>query len=292
MRSTLERAVFDRTELLMGERIMDAIGEKKVIIFGVGGVGSWCAEGLIRSGIRHLTIVDSDRICITNVNRQMMATTKTLGQVKVEALKARLLEINPKAEINAVQKIYSEEIHAEFGLDSYDYVVDAIDSLKDKISLLLRASESSATLFSSMGAAVKIDPTQVRVAEFWNVDGCPLASAIRKRMRHNKTLPAKEFLCVYDAEVLPNLGKWRGCICAKSGGAAEAAAHAEATDNQQLTTIASTTSTPPGNPALAGHEWCTAKARVNGTTGPITAIFGFTLSGLILQDIYKSFKEK
>lgn len=128
-----EQAIFGRTELLLGEDVMQALSRMKVIIFGVGGVGSWCAEGLVRSGIKHLTIVDSDRVSITNVNRQLMATVKTVGQVKVEALKARLLEINPDAEIEAVQAIYCEETADSFDLDSYDYVIDAVDSLKTRL---------------------------------------------------------------------------------------------------------------------------------------------------------------
>ena len=105
----LEKAIFNRTELLLGADVMQALSEVRVILFGVGGVGSWCAEGLVRSGVKHLTIVDSDRVSITNVNRQLMATTKTVGQVKVEALKNHLLEINPNAEIEAIQAIYCED---------------------------------------------------------------------------------------------------------------------------------------------------------------------------------------
>lgn len=131
-----EQAIFGRTELLLGEDVMQVLSRTKVIIFGVGGVGSWCAEGLVRSGIKHLTIVDSDRVSITNVNRQLMATVKTVGQVKVEALKTRLLEINPDAEIEAVQAIYCDETADSFDLDSYDYVIDAVDSLKNKALLI------------------------------------------------------------------------------------------------------------------------------------------------------------
>ncbi|MEE1348284.1 MAG: ThiF family adenylyltransferase, partial [Bacteroidales bacterium] len=164
-----------RTELLVGKDALHDLGELRVIIFGVGGVGSWCAESLVRSGVRHMTIVDSDRVCITNVNRQLMATTRTVGQVKVDALKARLMEINPRAEIDARQKIYTAETADDFDLDSYDYVVDAIDSLKDKALLILRACQSKARLISSMGAALKMDATQIRVVEFWDAKGCPLA---------------------------------------------------------------------------------------------------------------------
>ena len=117
----IQDAIFRRSELLLGEKAMKGIIQKRVIIFGVGGVGSWCAESLVRSGIRHLTIVDSDRVCITNINRQLMATTKTVGQVKVDALRERLLSINPSAEITALQKIFSQETAEEFELDTYDY---------------------------------------------------------------------------------------------------------------------------------------------------------------------------
>ena len=163
---------------------MEHIASVSVIIFGVGGVGSWCAESLVRSGVRHLTIVDSDTICITNVNRQLMATTSTVGQVKVDVMKRRLLDINPEAEIEAICGVYSEETADQYDLDSYDYVIDAIDSLRDKACLILRATQSTATFFSSMGAALKMDPTKIDVAEFWKVKGCPLAAALRRKSLH------------------------------------------------------------------------------------------------------------
>ena len=140
-------AIFRRSELLLGNEVMERIAQKRVIIFGVGGVGSWCAESLVRSGISRLTIVDSDRVCITNINRQLMATTKTVGQVKVEALKERLLTINPSAEITALQKIFTQETAGEFDLDSYDYIIDAIDSLKDKALLIMMATQLPSSKF-------------------------------------------------------------------------------------------------------------------------------------------------
>ena len=160
----MNQAIFRRTELLLGENTMERVARQRVIIFGVGGVGSWCAESLVRSGIIHLTIVDSDRVCITNVNRQLMATTGTVGEVKVDALKERLLTINPKAEITALQKIFTQETAEEFGLENYDYIIDAIDSLKDKALLILMACRTKARFFASMGAALKMDPTRIKVA--------------------------------------------------------------------------------------------------------------------------------
>jgi tRNA A37 threonylcarbamoyladenosine dehydratase len=242
----IDSAIFRRSELLLGEETMERIAQKRVIIFGVGGVGSWCAESLVRSGIRQLTIVDSDRVCITNINRQLMATTKTVGQVKVEALKERLLSINPSAEITALQKIFSQETAEEFNLDSYDYIIDAIDSLKDKAALILLACKTKAKLFSSMGAALKLDPTRIKVTEFWKVEGDPLARAIRKKFKHYGQFPEKKFQVVYSDELLEN----KGC--------------------------------PPDTdetPSVFN------KPQTNGSLAHITAIFGFTLAGLVIQDV-------
>lgn len=237
----------------------------RVIIFGVGGVGSWCAEGLVRSGITHLTIVDSDRVAVSNINRQLMATTKTVGKVKVEALKERLLDINPYAEITTLQKIYSEENYQEFELDSYDYIIDAVDSLKDKASLILRACETNATFFSSMGAALKVDPTRIKVAEFWDVNGCPLGAALRKKLKRAKTYPAHKFLCVYDDEVLEN----------KGGDIAEPTVTSSIMEEKG----------PEGDKTLANHEWNSSKAQINGSLAHITSIFGMTMCGLVIKDL-------
>lgn len=195
---------FSRVERLLGADGLAQLTQARVILFGVGGVGSWCAEALVRSGIGHLTIVDPDDVDVTNINRQLPATTKTVGRPKVEVLRERLLEINPLCEVTALQERYF--IGADFQLASYDVIIDAIDSLTDKANLILEASACPGAFFSSMGAACKLDPTQVRVAEFFDVRGCPLGAALRKRLRKNGTLPKKKFLCVYDAEVLPNLG--------------------------------------------------------------------------------------
>ena len=207
----IERGIFNRAQLLLGSDAMERLNSIKVIIFGVGGVGSWCAESLVRSGISHLTVVDSDRVCITNINRQLMATVKTVGQVKVEALKERLLTINPMAEIDARQQIFSEETADSFCLDSYDYIIDAIDSLKDKRLLIEMACNTKAVFFSSMGAALKMDPTRIKVAEFWKVEGCPLARALRQRFKRLKRKPARKFLCVYSDELLENKGHNASC---------------------------------------------------------------------------------
>lgn len=196
--------ILSRSHLLLGDEGMLRMQNARVIIFGVGGVGSWCAESLVRSGIKHLTIVDSDRVCESNINRQLMATTLTVGEVKVDALKARLLSIMPDAEITAMAERFTAESADSFRLQSYDYIIDAIDSLKDKAALILLATRTKARFFSSMGAALKMDATRIKVAEFWKVSGCPLARALRQRFKRTKEFPAHKFQCVYSDELLKN----------------------------------------------------------------------------------------
>ena len=264
---TKEKALFRRSELLLGEDVMNRIACARVIVFGVGGVGSWCAESLVRSGIKHLTIVDSDRVCITNINRQLMATSETIGHVKVDALKTRLLSINPSAEITALQKIFNEETAEDFHIGDYDYIIDAIDSLKDKALLILMACQTEARLFSSMGAALKMDPMRIRVSEFWKVQGDPLARALRKKFKSQGQFPKRKFKCVFSDELLQNKGHnatcgTERCLCPKA-------------------------MSGPGDKSLLNHEWCSSKAQINGTIAHITAIFGFILAGLVISDIQK-----
>ena len=207
-----EKDIFQRSELLLGSEAMERIAKKRVIVFGVGGVGSWCAESLVRSGIKHLTIVDSDSVCASNINRQLMATTQTVGQVKVDVLKERLLCINPAAEITALHQFFTAETADSFHLDSYDYIVDAIDTLKDKTLLILMACNTEAKFFSSMGAALKLDPTRIKIAEFWKVQGDPLARVIRKRFKREGQYPARKFQCVYSDELVEPQGEGKGSL--------------------------------------------------------------------------------
>ena len=166
--SVSDGAFFDRLGLLMGAEAVDAFKRLRVAVFGVGGVGGWCAESLVRSGVGHVTVVDSDRVCASNVNRQVMATSRTVGQMKVEALRERLLEINPAAEVVAVARVYSAETADTFDLGSFDYVVDAIDSMRAKAHLINAVTRlERPVLVSSMGAARKTDPFRIRQSEFW-----------------------------------------------------------------------------------------------------------------------------
>jgi tRNA A37 threonylcarbamoyladenosine dehydratase len=230
----MDNEIFNRSELLLGAKNMQRLASVKVLVVGVGGVGSWCAESLIRTGIRHLTIIDADVVQPSNINRQLMATTLTVGQVKVDALRERLLQINPDADIQAIRMVYNEETAHEIDLNNFDYVVDAIDSLKDKALLILNATASKAKLFASMGAALKLDPTKIEVAEFWKVKGDPLAKALRNRFKKSGEFPKRKFKCVFSEERLP------------------------------------------------------FKTEGKGSLSQITAIFGFTLAGLVVNDIMKN----
>jgi len=165
---------FDRTARLIGNEALGRLSLARVIIFGVGGVGSWAAETLVRTGVTRLTIVDADRVAQSNINRQLPALASTVGQVKVDVLRQHLLDINPEASVTALHTLYNASTASSFNLEQYDYVIDAIDSLSDKALLILNASESMTghrgmQLYSSMGAALKLDPSRIAVAEFWKL---------------------------------------------------------------------------------------------------------------------------
>lgn len=200
-----ENESFSRLQLLVGRQQLERLASARVIIFGVGGVGSWCAEALVRSGICHLTIVDSDVVVPSNINRQLMATTATVGQPKVDVLAQRLRLINPEADIRAVVNRYNADTADSFCLGDYDYVIDAIDSLADKALLIHSVTLLPDTqLFSSMGAARKMDPTAITVSEFNKVHSDPLARALRQTFKRTGMFPARKFMCVWSSEVLPN----------------------------------------------------------------------------------------
>lgn len=259
--NAIQKGIFRRVELLMGADFMRRAANTSVIIFGVGGVGSWCAESLVRSGVGHLTLVDSDRVCHSNINRQLMATCSTVGQVKVEALKTHLLDINPEADITALQQVYEPATAHSFGIEDYDYIVDAIDSLANKVQLILHATrvckaQPNTKFFSSMGAALRTDPFAVTHGEFYEVEGDTLARALRKRFKNLGQYPARKFQCVYSRELpRPNLG------CETS--------EEDEPDMRQAS-----------DPVL--HS---TKAQTNGTMAHVTIMFGTALAGLILQDL-------
>jgi tRNA threonylcarbamoyladenosine dehydratase len=260
---------FSRLDLLVGPNCLNALKKASVALFGVGGVGSWCAEGLIRSGIGRLMIVDSDVVNPSNINRQLPATSITVGRPKVEVLGERLREINPDAEITALQRTYSWEVRDEFDLGGYDYVIDAIDSLSSKVELIINACSAGATLFSALGAACKVDATRVRVSSIWKSDRCKLGRFVRKKLR--KRGFEGDFLCVWSDE-------WTFINDDRIN-----------TDNDFVNTDyddnavdgidgVNTTTDMPTNRTMNGSLVC------------VTGVFGFILSGLVVNDIINKAK--
>ena len=201
----MPESFFDRTALLLGDEGISALSYANVVLFGIGGVGSWCAEALVRTGLGNLTIIDSDCISTSNINRQLIATHSSVGRPKVEVMRERLLDINPALNISTVFSHISADDAQAFPFSDYDVVIDAIDSIPAKCSLLLEATRlSRPKVLSSMGAALKSDPTKIQIANFDKVYGCPLARALRQRMKRQHIWPRHNFKCVFSPELLSN----------------------------------------------------------------------------------------
>ena len=191
--------IFARSEALLGAEAMKRLAEAHVLLVGVGGVGSWCAEALVRTGLGHITLVDDDVVAVSNVNRQCPATAATIGRPKVEAMAERLTAISPGCEVEARNSRFSSE--ASFSsLNSFDLIVDAIDSVDCKAELILGATEAGVPIVSSMGAALRFDPTKVKVTRFEKVEGDGLARALRQRFKKMGRFPKGKFSCVWSGE--------------------------------------------------------------------------------------------
>lgn len=258
------RTMTHRVEMVLGGDAMARLSKARVIVFGVGGVGSWCAEALIRSGIVHLSLVDSDIICPTNLNRQLQATSRNLGESKVREIRERLLSINPDADIIALHRAYDATTSDAFDLGSYDYVIDAIDSIANKVLLIERCLALGVTIYSSMGAAAKTDPTRITIAPLSKTHGDPLARVVRRRLRERGV--ELDLPCVFSDE--PALDPAAETICGT--GACECV-HDRDAFNESCDEGAT--------------DWCAMKKRVNGALVHITGVFGFTLAGMVINDI-------
>ena len=198
--------MFTRSLQLIGENAFRSLQAARVIIFGVGGVGGWCAEALLRTGIGHLTIVDFDVVDTTKLNRQVVATYDNIGQCKVLEMQKRLLSICPTADVQAINCQYNAETADSFDLSQYDIVVDAIDMVECKALLLYNATAAGCRVYASMGAGRKINPQHIRTAEFWKVQGCPLARALRTKMKKSGLMPTQKIQCVYSEEISGDSG--------------------------------------------------------------------------------------
>ena len=174
---------FSRTELLFGKDKMEILNSAHVAVFGIGGVGGFAVEALVRSGISHIDIIDDDKVCLTNLNRQIIAARSTVGKYKVDVMKERILDINPQAEVNAFKCFYLPETKNLFDFKKYDYVVDAVDTVTAKIQLILQAKEAGTRIISCMGAGNKIDPLKFQVADISETSVCPLARVMRQECK-------------------------------------------------------------------------------------------------------------
>lgn len=243
---------FSRTELLIGKESIEKLNKSKVAIFGIGGVGSFVVEGLARAGVENFILVDDDKICLTNLNRQIIATRKTVGKYKVEVAKERILEINPNANVEIYQEFFmpeSEEILDE----TVDYIVDSVDTVTAKIELVLRADKLHIPIISSMGTGNKLDPTQFEVTDIYKTSVCPLAKVMRKELRARGI---KQLKVVYSKEEpikleeAANSSCKNGCIC------------------------------PPGT-----KRKCTVRNQVPGSISFVPSVAGLIIAGEVIKDI-------
>jgi tRNA A37 threonylcarbamoyladenosine dehydratase len=206
------KSVFSRTEMLLGKEKVEKLNKCRVAVFGVGGVGGFAVEALARTGIGTIDIIDNDVVAESNINRQIIATTKTVGKKKVEVAKERILDINPECKVNAFDVFYNSETKNLFDFDSYDYVIDAIDSVSSKLDLIVTCKEHNVPIISSMGAGNKLDPTKFEVDDIYKTSVCPLAKVMRRELKKRgveslKVVYSKEEPISSEQTEIPSPGK-------------------------------------------------------------------------------------
>lgn len=188
---------FSRTELLLGREGMEKLSAARVAVFGIGGVGGYTVEALARSGVGTFDLVDDDKVCLTNINRQIIATRKTVGQYKVDVMEERILDINPKAVVNKYRCFYLPENAEEFPFSEFTYVVDAVDTVTAKLDLIIRAQNAGVSVISCMGAGNKLDPSKLKVGDIYQTEMCPLARVMRRELKKRNV---KRLKVVYSTE--------------------------------------------------------------------------------------------
>lgn len=244
---------FSRTELLLGKEAMEKLAGSRVAVFGIGGVGGYVCEALVRSGVGAFDLIDDDKVCLTNLNRQIIATRKTVGQYKVEVMKDRILEINPDARVSLHKCFFLPENAEEFPFREYDYVVDAVDTVTAKIELVLKAQENQVPIISCMGAGNKLDGSRFRVADLYQTKMCPLAKVMRRELKKRGVQKLK---VVYSEErpIRPledlSISCRTNCIC------------------------------PPG----AQHK-CTERRDIPGSAAFVPSVAGLIMAGEVVKDL-------
>lgn len=251
---------FSRTELLFGKEAMDKLAGCRVAVFGVGGVGGYVCEALVRSGVGAFDLIDDDKVCLTNLNRQIIATRKTVGKYKTDVMKERILEINPDADVRMHQCFFLPENADQFPFEEYDYIVDAVDTVTAKIALVMKAQEKNIPIISSMGAGNKLEASMFRVADIYKTKVCPLAKVMRRELKKRHV---KHLKVVYSEEqpVRPiedmAISCRTHCIC------------------------------PPG----AQHK-CTERRDIPGSTAFVPSVAGLIIAGEVLKDLTKEERER
>lgn len=244
---------FSRTQLLLGQEAMEKLKNKRVAVFGIGGVGGYVCEALVRSGIGAFDLIDDDKVCLTNLNRQIIATRKTVGKYKVEVMKERMLDINPDVDVRLHQCFFLPENADQFPFEEYDYVVDAIDTVTGKIEIIMRAQKLKIPVISAMGAGNKLDASRFQVTDIYKTKMCPLARVMRYEL---KKRGVKKLKVVYSDEkpIRPyedmSISCRTNCIC------------------------------PPG----AQHK-CTERRDIPGSTAFVPAVAGLLIAGEIVKDL-------
>ena len=244
---------FSRTELLLGKEAMDKLANSRVAVFGIGGVGGYVCEALVRTGVGAFDLIDDDKVCLTNLNRQIIATRKTVGQYKVDVMKERMLEINQKVDVRVHKCFFLPENAEEFPFEEYDYIVDAVDTVTAKISLVMKAQEMNIPIISSMGAGNKLDASKFQVADIYKTKVCPLAKVMRREL---KKRGVKKLKVVYSEEqpTRPiedmSVSCRTHCIC------------------------------PPG----AKHK-CTERRDIPGSVAFVPSVVGLIIAGEVVKDL-------
>jgi len=243
---------FSRTELVIGKEGVEKLNNSKVAIFGIGGVGSFVVEGLVRAGVQNFVLIDDDKVCLTNLNRQIIATRKTIGKYKVQVAKERILEINPEANVEIHQEFFMPD-SKEILDNTVDYIVDSIDTVTAKIELVMRANKLNIPIISSMGTGNKLDPTRFEVTDIYKTSICPLAKVMRKELRARNI---KSLKVVYSKEVpikpddSSESSCKTNCIC------------------------------PPGT-----KRKCTIRNQVPGSISFVPSVAGLIIAGEVIKDI-------
>ena len=244
---------FSRTELLLGKEAMEQLSKARVAVFGVGGVGGYACEALVRSGIGAFDLIDDDKVCLTNLNRQIIATRKTVGKYKTDVMKERMLEINPDVDVAIHKCFFLPENADEFPFEEYDYIIDAVDTVTAKIELVMKAQEKNVPIISSMGAGNKLDASMFQVADIYKTKVCPLAKVMRREL---KKRGVKKLKVVYSEEMpmTPDKGMaiscQTHCIC------------------------------PPG----AAHK-CTERRDIPGSVAFVPSVAGLIIAGEVIKDL-------